>query len=793
MKNNKKIDLHIVSESVELKKLIEDFNNYYKAGNKKEILNTMLEIINLCDNVSIDNNLINDLLDCLNKSIEIYTNDCKLYYKRAYYYDLIGCYEVALKDIDKAIELDKNNNFYFIFKSFCLYNLAKYEEALNILEPIAITENNFHLYIKVALCKYNIGKYESALNSFYKAMEIEPNNMQIYRFIECHYIYNNELKNLFGNKIIDMLNKNIELHPDNENIIFYKGIFLLNLSKYDDAFKCFNDIKKLNLENITYDEEYLEYISTAYEYNINYFNYGIVDSNGYVINKSFSENAFEYYKALKCLNKLIELDNTNIIAYLKKSFMLFYLEEYDEVLCCFDRIIDLNSNLPNIKWDNFMLEGFKKSLLENKHIKDILNNMIIFLMHNQKHAEAIKYCNKYLLLDEFDEGSYNSKGISLSDLGKEKEALECYNKAIEILDSKFRNKACRNTFLLNKISMDYLFSIFYNNKGLTLQRLNDNTGALKIYEESIAYNKYEVKNYYNKACLLEKCEKIEEAKEYYTKCKENINYTLDNNLNSPNTYKLFCYIYYLKSKINMDDYDDIVDKIITKDLSEKRNYFIKNNSLYNYTKINERTIYNIFNEKLWLSHSNAFNDPVDPVIKNFKDKKRYDYLLNTIKIGCLTTNNENTLMWSHYGDEHRGVCIEYDISNVVNDDTIILKVDYNKNIINYAPINCEEEIYNTEYLLNLFSMKSKEWKYEDEYRILHYSKNQNEHGVLISLPIKSICFGVKTSEDDKKLIYEIIKNKKGNQIKFQQAKFNDKKLFEIKADDLYSNNLEFII
>lgn len=39
----------------ELKKLIEDFDNYYKAGNQKEILNTMYKIIDLCDNISIDN------------------------------------------------------------------------------------------------------------------------------------------------------------------------------------------------------------------------------------------------------------------------------------------------------------------------------------------------------------------------------------------------------------------------------------------------------------------------------------------------------------------------------------------------------------------------------------------------------------------------------------------------------------------------------------------------------------------------------------------------------------------
>lgn len=39
----------------------------------------------------------------------------------------------------------------------------------------------------------------------------------------------------------------------------------------------------------------------------------------------------------------------------------------------------------------------------------------------------------------------------------------------------------------------------------------------------------------------------------------------------------------------------------------------------------------------------------------------------------------------------------------------------------------------------------------------------------------------------KKLIYEIIKNKKGNQIKFKEAKFDKEKLLKINIEDYKLN------
>ena len=36
-----------------------------------------------------------------------------------------------------------------------------------------------------------------------------------------------------------------------------------------------------------------------------------------------------------------------------------------------------------------------------------------------------------------------------------------------------------------------------------------------------------------------------------------------------------------------------------------------------------------------------------------------EFFLESKKILCLATEHDNLLMWSHYADSHKGICIEY--------------------------------------------------------------------------------------------------------------------------------------
>ena len=328
----------------------------------------------------------------------------------------------------------------------------------------------------------------------------------------------------------------------------------------------------------------------------------------------------------------------------------------------------------------------------------------------------------------------------------------------------------------------------FNNKGYYLQKLGKLEEALETYNDSINdCENYEA--YCYKTILLEKLKKDNsEIEDSFNKFLDIINNHL-NNKNFQRSYYIFRLLLPIKNKLNNEEYEEIIDKMLANDFSIKIKCDIEN--LYNYTPININTIKSILNEQLWLSHTNSFNDPVDPSIKQFKKyKEDYNYLLDSIKVGCLTTKNDNTLMWSHYADKHIGICIEYDIGKIYEKDNLIInKVNYNIPIITNKSIVDNEilEIDNIKRLIELFSIKSEDWKYEKEYRILYYDKERKKDGILIDCPIKSISFGTETSEDDKNLIYEIVKNKKGNQIEFKEAKFKQDKLFEINIEDYKAN------
>ena len=255
------------------------------------------------------------------------------------------------------------------------------------------------------------------------------------------------------------------------------------------------------------------------------------------------------------------------------------------------------------------------------------------------------------------------------------------------------------------------------------------------------------------------------------------------------------------SKLKIKADFNFIDELILKDFHANLNDEIKNNTLYNYTILDKDRLKSVLNGQLWVGNTNKFNDPIDPVIKKNRDNEAYNYLLEKIKVSCLTTHNDNTLMWSHYADKHQGICIEYDISNIYKRKEVILKkIKYHTKMNRYNSFTSNDDLTirnfvldeytEINYIIESFTIKSKEWEYEDEYRILFYDeKNENPNGTLINLPIKSICFGVQTSKEDKELVYNLVKSineknrnkngKKYKRIKLYEAHLDDNELFKI--------------
>ncbi|MBR6368181.1 MAG: DUF2971 domain-containing protein [Bacteroidaceae bacterium] len=216
---------------------------------------------------------------------------------------------------------------------------------------------------------------------------------------------------------------------------------------------------------------------------------------------------------------------------------------------------------------------------------------------------------------------------------------------------------------------------------------------------------------------------------------------------------------------------------------------------YQYRTCNKYLYQALLNEKLNLSSPSTFNDPFDCPIRKFIDNKSTN-IDKSLKITCFVSNiklpysriigspriyepiyletidNEkkqenakeeylNTLMWAHYADLHKGICIKYKFTKSIFKNNTVDKFLYFDDV-SYSDKEFES-INNDNYnYQNGVFLKSEAWKYENELRLLYYDVNGKGDYVAIDAPycIEAIYFGVKCSKEDKETIYKIMKDRK---------------------------------
>jgi hypothetical protein len=83
----------------------------------------------------------------------------------------------------------------------------------------------------------------------------------------------------------------------------------------------------------------------------------------------------------------------------------------------------------------------------------------------------------------------------------------------------------------------------------------------------------------------------------------------------------------------------------------------------------------------------------------------------SFRITCFSTKRNNILMWSHYADRHTGVCIGF--------KTIYLLLD--PNLVELKEVNYVTKFPKFTSLtgMPIVTTKSKDWKYENEYRLIN--------------------------------------------------------------------------
>lgn len=166
------------------------------------------------------------------------------------------------------------------------------------------------------------------------------------------------------------------------------------------------------------------------------------------------------------------------------------------------------------------------------------------------------------------------------------------------------------------------------------------------------------------------------------------------------------------------------------------------------------------------------------------DEFNKNYSLNIERFGILslTTKEDNLLMWSHYANSHKGFVIEFDLNNDFFNTQIDSKFFCSKlDKVEYSEKRPSGKLADFENFTSICLTKSKEWEYEDEYRMfmpLEKAYSSSNDLFLFKFPrkmIKAVYLGCNMSIENKNIFLNLIKFEKYlNHIEIFQSRISEK-------------------
>ena len=215
---------------------------------------------------------------------------------------------------------------------------------------------------------------------------------------------------------------------------------------------------------------------------------------------------------------------------------------------------------------------------------------------------------------------------------------------------------------------------------------------------------------------------------------------------------------------------DLKDEKLQKINREMRNTELP--ILYRYTSISMNEMKNLTNESVYLVPAQWMNDTFEGAVfdqtHDGNTIERNNARMQTeVYLKCFSLKKNSILMWSHYADANKGICIGYDFSHVNTQiQAHLFPVQYSNTRFSCRNIeNVKEHPY-------FYLRKSKDWKYEQECRLIYRHRDLPNGKQLLQLDcIAEVQFGLRMDPEVKESIRLIVEKK--NQEEGKQIKLYD--------------------
>ena len=173
---------------------------------------------------------------------------------------------------------------------------------------------------------------------------------------------------------------------------------------------------------------------------------------------------------------------------------------------------------------------------------------------------------------------------------------------------------------------------------------------------------------------------------------------------------------------------------------------------YKYQPFRSYTVPTLATQKFYLSKYEQLNDPFDLFLTHLGRNSSNTSLLgkfSDVGIFCLSESPNSQLLWSHYADSYRGLCIGY-AAYLVPNPRVLHPVRYIKRVPKklFTPESLSPQELPEGYLLS----KPLAWGYEREWRFVMGGSVGLEPNLLF--PVVEIIFGPRMPLDQRTAVIE---------------------------------------
>jgi hypothetical protein len=133
----------------------------------------------------------------------------------------------------------------------------------------------------------------------------------------------------------------------------------------------------------------------------------------------------------------------------------------------------------------------------------------------------------------------------------------------------------------------------------------------------------------------------------------------------------------------------------------------------------------------------------DDYVEKLRNEKQVSLICS------LSKTYQDGLMWSFYSDEHKGCCIELEVTGKI--DWRRIPVNYTNTLPDVDDRMKSSVVSDIDYIL---STKSEVWKNEQEIRYVKSVKPRSR--IYLNIRVHRVFLGIRISQQDERLIKKII-------------------------------------